>query len=555
MDKIAELFKGYRDGRFVIKSLLGEGGMANVWLAHDTLLDVTRAIKVLKFMVAANPALCERFLREARIMARLNHKNSVQVIDYGQVGDLPFLIMEHLSGGTVKDYLLDVGLLPSRIAVSMCCDVLSALDALHALDGGRFVHRDIKLGNILLDEKGVPKIGDFGIAHDDDDHMTKDAAQMGTPSYMAPELWIDAKKADGRTDLYAVAVVLYASLVGIDKLERSTGAAIRRREELRVGVPSVLMQIIFKGTEANQEQRYQSAKEMIWALRESESKLAEIPMDCKWPGWEPPRMSHVTMVPSDYPEQVVAMDGSGAVVSCSEPEVSTSITHGGLVESVVSEDSEPEPFVPVGNSETLFGLSLEGGDEPRFSKRRLWIIRLAVLVFSVSVSSITLWKLADTEVLVEPLPDPIAEVLPEPESEPELTPDSIIETTPFPKGEGVAFVPVEPDPVVKLHAPDSIIAPQPLPKEVVVITVEPEVPEDPLPAEPLTAHVSFTGANAVWLIGGVGKIALPADVPPDTYQVDADFGNGAFQAGNALIVEAGQNVSLTCSAGFASCDP
>ncbi|MET7396391.1 protein kinase [Dactylosporangium sp. NPDC005572] len=199
-------------GRYELRSVLGRGGMAEVWQAVDGRLRRPVAVKILHDEGGADPSLPERFEREGRTVARLSHPNIVAVYDVGIDDGTPYLVMELVQGHSLADELA-AGPLDPRRAVRIAEQVCDALTAAH--DAG-VVHRDMKPANILIGDEGRVKVCDFGIARITDRAqtvLTAAATVVGTSSYMAPEQVL-GKPVDARTDLYALGCVLYAMLTG-----------------------------------------------------------------------------------------------------------------------------------------------------------------------------------------------------------------------------------------------------------------------------------------------------------------------------------------------------
>lgn len=192
------------DGRYRLKSRLGAGGMASVWLAHDERLDRRVAVKVIADTLAGDERYRERFAREARAAASVSHPSIVPVYDYGLQDTRPFLVMEYVPGGSLADVLdgrksvvLDV--------VEVASGLLSALDCVHRAG---LAHRDVKPANILLDAAGHPRLTDFGIARPEDaPSLTQTGMIIGTLRYLAPEV-VRGARAGTAADLYAAGVVL-----------------------------------------------------------------------------------------------------------------------------------------------------------------------------------------------------------------------------------------------------------------------------------------------------------------------------------------------------------
>lgn len=199
------------DGRYRVESRIAVGGMATVYRALDTRLDRPLALKVMHPALSAEPGFVERFIREAKTVARLDHPNVVQVYDQGADGTYVYLAMEYVAGCTLRDVLRDRGALPPRAALDIMEPVLAALGAAHRAG---LVHRDMKPENVLIGDDGRVKVADFGLVRVAGTHTsTSTSGVLGTVSYMAPEQ-VESLTSDERTDVYACGVLLYEMLTG-----------------------------------------------------------------------------------------------------------------------------------------------------------------------------------------------------------------------------------------------------------------------------------------------------------------------------------------------------
>jgi len=200
--------------RYEMQQRIGRGGMADVYLARDILLDRLVAIKVLFPEYATDPAFVERFRREAQSAANLNHPNIVSVYDWGRSNNTYFMAMEYVPGRTLAEALHDVGQITAMKAAEVGIEVAAALSFAHR---GNVVHRDIKPGNILIGSNGQLKVADFGIARAlgsaADTNLTQVGAVMGTAAYLSPEQ-AQGGQPDPRSDLYSLGIVLYEMVGG-----------------------------------------------------------------------------------------------------------------------------------------------------------------------------------------------------------------------------------------------------------------------------------------------------------------------------------------------------
>ena len=199
------------DGRYEVLEALGSGGMADVYLAHDEVLDRDVALKVLNRRFSGDEAFVERFRREARSAATLSHPNVVPIYDRGEAEDgACYISMEYLPGGTLKDRISRDAPMDSRTALDVAAQIAEALAAAH--EGG-VIHRDVKPQNVLVTRMGDVKVGDFGIARAESAGTMTGNAVLGTAAYMSPEQ-AAGRPVDPRSDLYSLGVVLYEMLTG-----------------------------------------------------------------------------------------------------------------------------------------------------------------------------------------------------------------------------------------------------------------------------------------------------------------------------------------------------
>jgi serine/threonine-protein kinase len=197
--------------RYELGDEIGHGGMADVYLAHDRLLDRRVAVKVLLPQYANDPTNVERFRREAQAAAGLSHPHIVAVYDWGEEDETSFIVMEYVPGQTLREILQSYGRLAPLDAARIAADIADALSFAHAHG---VVHRDVKPGNVLVTPQGQVKVTDFGIARaETSEPLTKTGAVLGTATYFSPEQ-AQGFALDGRSDVYALGVVLYEMLTG-----------------------------------------------------------------------------------------------------------------------------------------------------------------------------------------------------------------------------------------------------------------------------------------------------------------------------------------------------
>src|SRR5437660_3899359 len=198
------------DGRYRIMRKLGTGGMANVYLAEDEVLGRRVAIKILDDRHAGDDQFVERFRREAKNAAGLNHPNIVSIYDRGEAEGTYYIAMEYLDGRSLKELIVSRGPAPVNVAIDYARQILAALRFAHR---NSIVHRDIKPHNVLVDAEGRLKVTDFGIARAGASQMTEAGSIVGTAQYLSPEQ-ARGTDVDQRSDLYSLGVVLYELITG-----------------------------------------------------------------------------------------------------------------------------------------------------------------------------------------------------------------------------------------------------------------------------------------------------------------------------------------------------
>jgi serine/threonine-protein kinase len=255
------------DGRYRIQRKLGAGGMADVYLAEDQELGRRVAIKILNGRHANDDQFIERFRREAKNAAALNHPNIVSIYDRGEAEDTYYIAMEFLDGRTLKELIVSRGAAPINVAIEYARQILSALRFAHRHG---IVHRDIKPHNVLVDAEGRVKVTDFGIARAGTSQMTETGSIVGTAQYLSPEQ-ARGGEVDPRSDLYSLGVVLYELLTGKTPFDGDTPVEIAMKHlsnapkppsKLRPDVPPELDKVVLRALAKNPDERYQSADEM-----------------------------------------------------------------------------------------------------------------------------------------------------------------------------------------------------------------------------------------------------------------------------------------------------
>ncbi len=254
------------NGRYELVRPIGGGGMAEVYLARDEVLERNVAMKVLRGQYADDEAFVERFRREARNAAALSHPNIVAIHDQGRTEDgLYYIVMEHVDGGTLHDLIQREGALsPDRI-VEITIQIAQALQVAH--EGG-MVHRDVKPQNVLITKAGEAKVGDFGIARATTaTRLTQEGSVMGTAQYISPEQAL-GQDASPRSDLYSLGIVLHEMLTGELPFDADTLAGIvmshvsgklRSPKEANPRVPEELNAITVRLTDKDPDRRYPDA--------------------------------------------------------------------------------------------------------------------------------------------------------------------------------------------------------------------------------------------------------------------------------------------------------
>lgn len=282
------------DGRYRVDARIAVGGMATVYRALDTRLDRVLALKVMHPALAADGTFVERFIREAKSVARLAHPNVVQVFDQGTDGSYVYLAMEYVAGCTLRDVLRERGALQPRAALDILEPVLAALGAAHRAG---FVHRDMKPENVLIGDDGRVKVADFGLVRSVNTVTSSTGAVLGTVSYLSPEQIDQPGTADARVDVYACGVVLYEMLTGSQPHEGESPAIVLYKHlhedvpppsAVVPGLPYELDELVASATARTPDLRPYDAVALLAQTREAHSRLTAEQLDMVPPQALPP---------------------------------------------------------------------------------------------------------------------------------------------------------------------------------------------------------------------------------------------------------------------------
>ncbi|KRM99511.1 Stk1 family PASTA domain-containing Ser/Thr kinase [Loigolactobacillus rennini] len=271
---------GYKlDGRYRIIRSIGEGGMANVYLAQDLILNREVAIKVLRLDLQNDPDTIRRFRREELAATELVHPNIVVVYDVGEDNGLQYIVMEYVSGTDLKRYIADHYPIPYAEVVRMMMEVLAAVQQAHAHG---IIHRDLKPQNILVDPSGHLKITDFGIAVAlSENSITQTNSMLGSVHYLSPEQ-ARGSVATKQSDIYSLGIILYEMLTGKVPFEGETAVSIALKHfqseipsvrHIDPNIPQALENVVLRATAKEPSERYQSVAAMTDDLKTALSPL------------------------------------------------------------------------------------------------------------------------------------------------------------------------------------------------------------------------------------------------------------------------------------------
>lgn len=354
-------------GRYVIERPLAEGGMADVYLARDLELERPVAVKALSPALARDAGLRERFVREARMAAALQHPNVVTVFDTGEHEGRPFIVMEFVEGVTLADRLRTERRLPPAEVVALALQVCAGLEHAHAAG---LVHRDVKPGNLLLREDGTAKVADFGIASAAAMTRLTDAGTiLGTAAYLAPEQ-AAGEPVTPAADVYSLGAVLYEALTGEppfrfrslpELVTKQQAGAIRPIGELAPEVPEPLAAVVMRCLSVDPTARPASAAELAIEL---EGGLAGEPRSAG------PRTAATRVLPrparparrprSLLPVALVALLAIGAVVAA----LAFAADDGDGTDEPPPVEPVPQAEAPAGQARNLADWLRENAEEP-----------------------------------------------------------------------------------------------------------------------------------------------------------------------------------------------
>ena len=273
-------------GKYEPLEELGRGGYGTVYRARETVLDVERAVKVLHPALVSDPEFIERFRREAKFAARIDHPHIVPVYELGEVEGVYFLVMKYMPGGSLKEIIAEQGRLPFERSLEIIRQIAEALDFAHARPE-KLIHRDVKPGNVLFETEDHVRLSDFGFAKalsgTRSASLSASGGMIGTPPYMAPEVW-RGKDVTPATDVYSLACVFYEMITGEVLFDGESPPEIMTRHMLDGpqfpenwfgDTPKSLTDMLTQALAMNAEERYPGAVEFMVAMTKLETPVQE----------------------------------------------------------------------------------------------------------------------------------------------------------------------------------------------------------------------------------------------------------------------------------------
>lgn len=412
------------DGRYRLDSLIGVGGMGDVYRATHVGLDKEVAVKLLKPEFVANQTAIKRFRLEAKAAGRIHHPNAVQVTDFGVTSErIVYLVMELVKGESLRGMMRSEGKLDYLRTVNIVRQVCGAVDAAHR---SGVIHRDLKPDNILIEivhSTERVKVLDFGIAKlreaKTDAFLTQAGTIIGTPQYMSPEQ-CQGKPLDPRSDIYSIGILLYEMLTGevpfdgestLQVVYNQLHASPRPLMELSPHVPVQLAKVIMRALEKEPDQRPSSAIQLSDELKhsiESESEESTFSMTdplvirplklgaARTPSREIPEEQH-SQPPSLAENPTPSFERNTAALSHPGSETDDAFTKVGLRRSTSPDDKAPRTQEPDDSRRETQG-------QPPGGKTRIWFVVIAALVLLALAAVITYFTMKPEQAVSEPPP-------------------------------------------------------------------------------------------------------------------------------------------------------